>query len=383
MMHFIEEIPIINPNEKKPLFINYSEISSDSGKRLRFLRALIKIVNLNQTISHYENLGLRSEDIDDFKQFLTDTYPEFCRVHKKTVNMDDFDGKVICNIDKLIDDIFSILSQTEIESRSIEITNGDINGSSSKIENTVIQSEKNNFVLIDPLVITNKFLIEIFDEGIAPAEVQLFVTRVIKETKPEDIEMIFASSSLRQKIGKIPLKIKNHETHFEDVVSKKDLILSILRKFSLQLPNKKYWETLSKDIESYFMEIIDKCDQEKIEIITEKQIHKNVTINEILLDNEIIIFYAEAGDPTINDRNPVISHYNNKIALFNSRFELSKKIQLGDCVLAYFEEQPTFVRINPIAILHRNVTMKLIKNGIELSPPLNEILEKLNTNPSV
>jgi hypothetical protein len=375
----IDEEPIINSNRKKPLFIDYSQINNDSKKRILFLRALLTIINSKQSIIHFDDLGLSPDDIEPFKQYLKNVYPELCRIHKKTLNIDDFDGKVILNIDLLIDDIFNFLSKNPFD---------------DKLSKNVLETQDSNYLKLKSCGISlgdtgeqkkestnslNKFLIEIFDTGISLAETQIFVDKILKETKPEDVEKIFNFSTLSCEISKIPFKIKNNETDFENEILFKEILLRILNKFSTQLPNKKYWVQLSIDINDYFSKILEKCDQEKLILSFENGKKYEVTINEILLEENIKIFQAISGIPDEHNHNLVISEYQKKKALFNFKCDLTEKISPNNNVLSkIIGFGDTFVIINPLKILTNRETSKLLSLGVEGYPSAEKIYSQIS-----
>jgi len=375
MILHIEEISLPNPSRKKPLFIDYSEINGNPGNRLRFLRALLKIINLNDTIIHYDDLGLNSDDIEPFKEYLKTNYPDICRIHKKTLNMDDFDGKIICNIDLLVEDILEILSQNQKLTASIR-ENQNILPSKNEIQ---FISHRENTEILDLKKSSNRYIFEIFNGKISLAETQLFVDKIIKETDPENIEAIFNLSSLIEEIGKIPLKIKNKQTNFEDEELIREILLKIINKFATYLSNKQYWEKLSIDINHYFLKILKKCDQEKLTISFDNGKKYDVTIAEILLNDKIKIFKANLGIPDEYDRNAIISEYQNKKALFNFTCDLTKEISLDDFVLAeIIGFRDTYVIINPLKILTGCETSKLLSLGVESYPSIEKVLSKIS-----
>jgi hypothetical protein len=372
----IEEISLPNTNRKKPLFIDYSEINGSPDNRLRFLRALLKIIDLNDAVIHYDDLGLNCDNIEPFKEYLKTNYPDICRIHKKTLNMDDFDGKIICNIDLLVEDSLEILSQNQKLTDSIR-ENQNIVSSKNEIQSNF--HDENKEIMDDLKKPSHRYIFEIFNGKISLAETQLFVDKIIKKTDPENIEAIFNLSSLIEEIGKIPLKIKNKQTNFEDEELIKEILLKIINKFATYLSNKQYWEKLSIDINHYFLKILKKCDQEKLTISFDNGKKYDVTIAEILLNDNIKIFRAKLGIPDEYDRNAIISEYQNKKALFNFSCDLTKEISLDDFVLAeIIGFRDTYIIINPLKILTGRETSELLSLGVECYPSIEMILSKIS-----
>jgi hypothetical protein len=367
------------PREKGPIFIDYSKIHRNPKQRLFFLRALIKLADSKKDIIQFEDLELDPGEIEIFKQYLKEFYPGKFRIYKKTFNKDDFDGKIICNIDLLIKDICEILSQGKNNDKLTDRTSeqNDINPVKNNIQTN--DHDNQNGIKTYSRNLSNKYLHEIFHGGVSIAETQLFVNKVIKETKPETLEVFFNFSALSEEIKKIPLKVKNQERNVENVLVLKELIQKILKKFENQLPNKKYWEQLSIDTNDYFSKILEKCDQEKLILSFENGKKYEVTINEILLEENIKIFQAIPGIPDEHNHNLVISEYQKKKALFNFKCDLTEKISPNNNVLSkIIGFGDTFVIINPLKILTNQETSKLLSLGVEGYPSAEKIYSQIS-----
>lgn len=372
----IDEIQII-PN-KKPIFIDYSKINEDLGKRLRFLRAIIKLSDAKEDIVHLENLGLDLDEIEIFKQYLAKRYPGNFRVHKKIVNKDDFNGKIICNIDMLIEDIFKIMSQYPVEEYPYAPLQHPDNGSIKSVN--VDPLSKCDLVEDGDLnCSSNKYLDEILHFRVSLAESQLFVDKIFRETNVKKIKPLFTFNLLCEEIDQIPLRVKKKDIDNESLPLIREVLGRILKKIGIKLNNPIYWDNLAQQVDNYFLKKLDQCSQELLEVLSENGTRNLVTLNELILNENIKIFLAKQGNPDKNSRNAVISKYYNKIVLFNSHCELSRTIRLNDIVLAEIAEiAEKYVKVNPLKILTKSEAVKLISLNVECEPSNEKLISTLS-----
>ncbi len=372
----IEEVQI--PRKKEPIFIDYSKIYGDAKKKLIFLRALIQIINTRADFIKFEELGLTIEDTKLFTEYLKKYYSKNFDPKKNRINLyENYDGKIICNIDLLMDDLFKVLLQNPSEeSPHYSLQNPDQRSKSvnvdpnSKCDPVEPKGSKSS---------SNTYLEEILHFRVSLAESQLFVDKIFRETNMGRIESLFTFNILCEEIDQIPLRVKKKEIDYESLILIRRILERILKKIGVKLNNPLYWNNLAQKVDEYFLKKLDQCSQELLEILSENGTRILVTLNELILNENIKIFLAEQGNPAKNSRNAVISKYYNKIALFNSHCELSRAIRLNDIVLAEIAEiAEKYVKVNPLKILTKSEAVKLISLDVECELSNEKIISTLS-----
>lgn len=92
------------------------------------------------------------------------------------------------------------------------------------------------------------------------------------------------------------------------------------------------------------------------------------------------MFLVETGDTKINPRNPALSRCHSKRVLFNDDVPLSKKLEEGDLVLGTITKEIDHLKVlivNPVKKLSKDEAKSLLKEGIDVCPSRDKILEYL------
>jgi hypothetical protein len=367
----IEEVKI--PFANGPIFIDYSKIGNSPKRRIFFLRALVRLADTKESYFHYEDLGISEKEIEFFKRYLEENHPGRFRLYKKTINPDPFKGKIICDTDLLLKDIFSIFPMGD----------GDVDQKMS--ESVKKESTKNHEFIETPRMFdelpTNKYMRELFYDGVAPAEIQLFITDIFKNLKEEEIKKLFTLLIIKNEIDKLPKRVFNKENglNLERLFAKRENLEKVLQSFNEKFSNSDYWKIVKFQTDEAFKKIIEKCDLNTLEIVTKDGVKKNITVNELLLNEDIKIVFAESGNSNLNNRNPVISRFQGIIVVFDFKSKLSNEILPGQFVLSeVYESASNPIVVRPLKILTKEETLKLMAMDVACYPTRDLIQKNLD-----
>jgi hypothetical protein len=367
----------IIPREKEPIFIDYSEIPGSSKKKLLFLKTLLQLINKRDNFIRYEDLELNEGDTETFKLYLK-KYQKYFRLEKNKINLiENYNGKIVCEIDLLINDVFTVLSEVDLKNTSNDLLLKNSNEKKTHIQPEKLEEKSIETLEEKPITLfrdpkknsLNKYLEKFFNTGICQAEINLFFNEVVKNHNEDDVKKIFDFITLCDEIDRIPYRLKMGEITKESAKFKRDYLIKILELIRDILNDKTYWDELIFKIKEKFSFPIDTCDEHVMGINDIDGSYKWVSVNEIANNQNLKIFFAEKGNPEINSKNRAISKFQNKIVFFDFVIPLSSKISPNDLVLGYLDLiEFNYVKVNPLKILTLEEFLKLIKLGVEVCP---------------
>lgn len=347
--------------EKKPIFINYPEIHPSPIKRLLILKSLIRIINTRDNLVSYLDLGLKTEDAELFKNYLSENYSEYFDPKKKTINLfENYNGKIICGIDTLLDDLFSILNKKMLDdTKESTKTDGPENPAipTVSIIDKIIDEIDTYKNTDDELESAFKWIfLDHSDPAVIREEMQVHLTNIY--TLDEDkIKKFFNSERIFFEFLKIYTGRTKREIKDKFVQTRGKLLLC-LEDFERNFSDKRYWSNLKIESHNIF-----------------KNIHDAILLPK---SDELKIFLIIRGDPNKNKDQPVISYYNNKVVLFNKESSQYRKLQPQELVLAdLLLENPTSYIFNPKRILTKIDAFHMIEFGIEACPSKEQVLNFL------
>jgi hypothetical protein len=367
----------IIPREKEPIFIDYSEIPGSSKKKLLFLKTLLQMINKRDNFIRYEDLELNEGDTETFKLYLK-KYQKYFRLEKNKINLiENYNGKIVCGIDLLINDVFTVLSEVDLKNTSNDLPLKNSNEKKTHTQHEKLEEKSIETLEEKPITLfrdpknnsLNKYLEKFFNIGICQAEINLFFNEVVKNNNEDDVKKIFDFITLCDEIDRIPYRVKMGEITKESARFKRDYLTKILEFIRDLLNDKTYWDELIFKIKEKFSFAIDTCDEHVMGINDIDGSYKWVSVNEIANNQNLKIFFAEKGNPEINSKNRAISKFQNKIVFFDFVIPLSSKISPNDLVLGYLDFiEFNYVKVNPLKILTLEEFLKLIKLGVEVCP---------------
>lgn len=347
-------------SEKKPIFINYPEIHSSPIKRLLILKSLIKIINTQENFVSFEDLGLKTDNADLFKRYLSENFSEYFDLKKKTINLfENYDGKIICGIDCLLDDIFSVLNNEELEGKSSSYKVDDLDhkliSGVSKNDNLIeeIESTKNTD---NRLKSAFKWIFFDYSEPVAiKEEMQIHLNSVYQLDEDKIIEYFNSNRIFSELLEVYKDKDQTKRKSQLRFVQTRGKLLLFLEDFERKLSDKRHWSNLKNESLDMFKNISDS-------LFTSKR-------------DKLKIFLIIKGDPNKNRENSVISYYNNKVVLFSKNSSHYRKLQPQQIVLAeLLQENPTSYIFNPKRILTNVDALQIIELGVETCPNKEQVL---------
>lgn len=348
-------------SKKNPIFINYPEIHSSPIKRLLILKSLIRIINTRENLVSYLDLGLKTEDAELFKNYLSENYSEYFDPKKKTINLfENYNGKIICGIDTLLDDLFNILNKEMLddttESSKTDVPESPAIPTVSGIDNIVdvIDTYKNTDSELESAF--KWIFLDSSIPGMISEEMQVHLKSIY--TLDEDTNKeFFNSDRIFHEFLKVYSGLTKREIKKKFVQTRGKLLLC-LEDFEKNFSDKQYWSNLQMESKIICQNIHD------------AKLHPK--------SDEFKIFLLIRGDPDKNKDNPVISYYNNKVVLFDKESSQYRKLQPQQIVLADLKlENPTSYIFNPNRILTNIDAFHMIELGIEACPSKEQVLNFL------
>lgn len=348
----IEEVRI--PRGKEPIFIDYPKIYGNPRKRLTFLRALIQIINTRANFIQFEELGLNSEDIDLFKGYLKKNYSKHFDPRKNTINLfENYDGKIICGVDLLIEDLFVVISD-----------GGKEDTETSKLPNTIDQPENiadDNKEPLSSCAIFDIFYDWVFSEQYDKINFDTEIKVYLNDFYTFNESQIKNYFNIKKITEKIYENFKTSKIKGTKVVQIRTKMVSCLEEFEKHFSDKDYWAEL---------------------IIQTKKIFKNVIdVSSIVKNEKMKLFLTFPRNPDIQSINNVISKYRNKIVLFQKDAPIFSKLNNNQIVQGeIIIEKDTFYIVKPLRILDFNEAKNLLLLGVDACPTREFVYRFLDDN---
>lgn len=348
-------------SEKSPIYIDYRALHSLPIKRLLILKSLIKLINTRDNLIHYEDLGLESEDAAILKKILLENYSDHFQPKKKIIHLfENYNGKIICGIDCLLDDIFELLKNKKIDgANDSSIKDAQDNPGVSKGSKVDNFGERNRLYTDhdDRLDSAFNWIFQDYSErGVVRQEMQIRLQGIylIDEDK---VKEYFNNTRIFSELVKIYKDDTTSEITKKLIQIRAKLVfcfVDFMRNFS----DKSYWSELKKE--------------------SEKMISNIEYVLPQLKRGGLKLFLILQGDPDKNHGNNVISYLNSKVVLFEKASPLYRKLQPQQIILADLRmENPTSYVFTPKKILTNVDALQMIDLGIETYPSKGDILEFL------
>jgi hypothetical protein len=344
-------------SEKEPIFIDYPAIHISPVKRLLYLKSLIKIINTNDNFINYENIGLKNEDVEFFKRYLSENYPEYFDPKKKSINLfENYNGKIICGIDLLLEDLFGILNnEKNTKEVNAPINPVDFNGFEKDNTADEIDFYKDSDRTLEYAL--KWIFLDQSEPELINEELEVHI-RNIYSIEEDKIKEYFNCDRIIFELSKLYGGRTKREI-WEEFFKIREKLLLFLDNFEKHFTDKQYWFDFKMESETIFKNIRDSI------IISRNEKSK--------------IFLIFKGDPDKNKDNPIISYYNNKVVLFNRGSPQYKNLLPHQIVLAdLLSENPTYYIFNPKRILANNDALYMIQFGIEACPSKKEVLSAIS-----
>jgi len=348
----IEEVPI--HRDKEPIFIDYLKIFGNARKRLIFLRALIQIINTRANFIRFEELGLNSDETDLFKDYLKKNYSKYFDPRKNTINLfENYDGKIICGIDLLLEDLFTKMS--EDEENDIELSKIQATTDQPEIVGTITKEPLSSFAIFD--IFYDWVFSEQDDKINFDTEIKVYLNDFYTFSESE-IKNYFNIKKITEKIYE---NFKTSKIKGTKIVQIRTKIVSCLEDFEKHFSDKDYWAEF---------------------IVQTKKVFKNVIdANSILKNEKMKLFLTVPKNPNIQNINNVISKYKNKTVLFEKDAPLFLKINNDQVVHGeIIIEKETYYIVRPLRILDFSEAKTLLLLGVDACPTREFVNHFLDDN---
>jgi len=341
--------------DKEPLFIDYSKIYGDSKKKLLLLRALIQIINTRADYIEFSDLKLSSDDEKLFIDFLKKYYPGNFDPKKKKINLfENYEGKIICGIDQMIEDLFSVLSKENVtlDSPLIETSEKNTqgqNGDDDKEEEILTYSI---FEIFYDWIFLEKYDKDNFDD-----ESKLYLDEFVKYNE-SDLKNFFNIQTVRDEVIK---NFKKSNFKNTEIVKIRAKLTTFLEKIETHFHDKDYWSNLIIETKKCFKDLID--------------------ATTILKNEKMKLFLTSPGNPQIQNVNKVISYYKNKPVLFDKDASIFPNLKVNQIVLSEikYDGEKNYI-VNPIRIIDPNEAKMLLLFGVEAAPSTDFVSHFLDDN---
>jgi len=293
----------------------------------------------------------------DYKQF-------FVPLEDRVDIIERIDGEIIVGTNQLIQDLKEIqtelIDKTDILYLIEEIKKeNQIDGNDLKLINKVLTNVR------DLILLPNVFWLWLFkyiDTPLIPHSKDglKIYQAYLKSLDEEKNKQLFNLDILCKEIRRFP----EREIRYEE----EKRIISFIEKMTKKIENstsdKIWWFNIRHKVNQTFSNI---------------HTSKNGKIHHPFPSNQKI-FLVEKGDTKINPRNPALSRCHSKRVLFNDDVPLSKKLGEGDLVLGAIIKEINHLKVlivNPVKKLSKDEAKSLLKEGIDVCPSRDRILEYL------
>jgi len=345
----MEEIEETHIQKKEPIFIDYSKIFGNSEKRLLFLRALIRIIDMRANFVKYSDLGLLSSDIEHFKHYLNENYSKYFETRKNKINLyENYDGKIIFNVDLLIEDICNLINDNN---QLLMSDSGGISQSATKRKESITSEIKDNSKKnIDEIFYEWVFLVE-YNQYTFEDEIK-YILKEFYSINESEVKKIFTTEKVLNEFFKNIYSSHRKKIRFSQFRYK---ILTCLEDFEKKCPDTTYWSSLQIKIKKLFICLINS------ETLSKKSNKK--------------LFLTYSGDLNIQNINKVISKYQNRAVIFSYHSPLFERLEANQIILGeIIEERDNYIMVNPERILDTNEAKVLLFFGMEAFPT-NQIVQ--------
>ena len=347
----IEEVRV--PRGKEPIFIDYPKIYGNAKKRLTFLRALIQIINTRANFVQFEELGLNPEDTELFKNYLKKNYSKYFDPRKNTINLfENYDGKIICGIDLLIEDLFGVISD-DLKSITESSNKIDTTDQPEKIDTDIDSSSSD--AIFD--IFFDWVFSEQYDKINFDTEIKGYLNDFYTFSESE-IKDYFNINKITEIIYE---NFKTLKTKGTKIVQIRTKMVSCLEECEKHFADKDYWAEL---------------------IVQTKKVFKNVIDASSIVKNEKVkLFLTFPRNPNIQNINNVISKYKNKTVLFEKDAPIFSKLNNNQIVQGEFIiEKETFYIVRPMRILDFSEAKTLLLLGVDACPTREFVNHFLDDN---
>jgi hypothetical protein len=349
----IEEVRI--PREKEPLFIDYSKLYGDSKKKLIFLRALIQIINTRADFIEFNDLKLSPDDKKLFADYLKKHYPENFDPKKNKINLfENYEGKIICGVDQMIEDLFTILS---MENKTLDLP------PSEKPENVVQKQNVDDGYKEEILsysifeIFYDWIFLEKYEKENFESESKMYLKEFFAFSE-SDLKNNFNIQRITDEILKNFTKLKIKRTLIVKIRAK---LISCLEELEKHSSDKGYWSNLITDTKKIFKNLID--------------------ATTILNNEKMKLFLTFPGNPHIQNINMVVGNYKNKTVLFQKDSPLFPNLEKKQIVQGEIKnERDNVFFVYPIRIIDFNETKMLMLFGVEAAPSNEYVMHFLDNN---
>lgn len=348
----IEEVRI--PRGKEPIFIDYPKIYGNARKRLAFLRALIQIINTRANFVQFEELGLSPEDTDLFKTYLKKNYSKYFDPRKNTINLfENYDGKIICGIDLLIEDLFGVVSDDQ--QSNIDSSNKIATTDQPETVDTGVNNSPSSDAIFD--IFFDWVFSEQYDKINFDTEIKGYLNDFFTFDESE-IKTNFNINKISEKIYE---NFKSSKIKGTKIVQIRTKMVSCLEECEKHFSDKEYWAEL---------------------IVQTKKIFKNVIDASSIAKNEKMkLFLTYPRNPHIQNINNVISKYKNKTVLFEKDAPIFSKLNNNQIVQGeIIVEKETFYIVKPLRVLDFNEAKTLLLLGVDACPTREFVNHFLDDN---
>jgi hypothetical protein len=299
---------------------------------------------------------LNPDDKKLFIEYLRKYYSENFDPKKNSINLfENYDGKIICGIDQMIEDLFTLLSN---ENKRL------ISGPSECPDTLPVQKE--NVEGSNPEQILTNSIFEIFYDWI-------FLEKYDKDNFDSESKMYLSDFFA---FNESELKNNFNIDRITDEIYKNFTKSNIKRSHIVQIRAKliKFLEDLEKhsDDNNYWSKLITET----------KKIFKNLIDATTISNNEKKkLFLTFPGNPQFQNINRVISKYKNKTVLFEKDAQIFQSLKSDQIIQGEItsEKERSFI-VKPLRIIDFNEAKMLLLFGVEAGPTTEYVRHFLADN---
>lgn len=319
------------------LYIDYENLHKSERKRLLFLKHLVNLSNQDSKVISYAELGLVEKDLADFIELLQKfNYNNYFIPNKEGLAIEKIDGKVLINLDLMIQDLEYIESKYNPESTIMLLT--EKLKSSQNVSFSELQYYFNTLIVI----LFRKWLFKKINLPFIPysEEGAEIFKKTFDNLSEQELRNIFDLQFLSHEIDNINMGAED----FENL----KIIIKIITRDLENKYSSTYWTKLRIEL---------------VSILRKKRI---INTEKLKIGDNSVLLIVKRGNIKKNPKNPIISSYNGRIVFFHHGVSLSRKLKINDIVLCEFDfEIRKNIVVRPLKVLNPEEVLYLLKEGIE------------------